>query len=86
MELLYLRAFLVAVLIVTLLLIGGNFNHNSALAVKQPYDAITLKDPKLKLKVVMKGLKNPTDMAFLNPNDMLVLQDNKWNDASKTPA
>jgi glucose/arabinose dehydrogenase len=73
-ELLYLRAFLVAVLIVTLLLIGGNFNHNSALAVKQPYDAITLKDPKLKLKVVMKGLKNPTDMAFLNPNDMLVLQ------------
>ena len=36
----------------------------------------TLKDPNLKVEVVFKGLKWPTSMAFLGPNDILVLEKN----------
>jgi aldose sugar dehydrogenase len=37
----------------------------------------TLKDPNLKVEVVFKGLKWPTSMAFLGPNDILVLEKNE---------
>jgi len=33
-----------------------------------------LKDPKLKLEIVAKGLKSPTSLAFLAKDDMLVLE------------
>ena len=36
----------------------------------------TIKDPNLKVEVVFKGLKFPTSMAFLGPNDILVLEKN----------
>ena len=36
----------------------------------------TFKDPKLKAEVVFTGLDHPTSMAFLGPNDILVLQKN----------
>jgi glucose/arabinose dehydrogenase len=37
----------------------------------------TLIDPNLKIEVVFKGLQLPTSMAFLGPNDILVLEKNK---------
>jgi glucose/arabinose dehydrogenase len=36
----------------------------------------TINDPKLKAEVVFTGLRLPTSMAFLGPNDILVLQKN----------
>src|SRR5918911_2428610 len=33
-----------------------------------------LKDPNLKVEVVSQGLRSPTSMAFLGPNDILVLE------------
>jgi glucose/arabinose dehydrogenase len=36
-------------------------------------------NPQLKVELVTKGLKNPTSMAFLGPNDVLVLEKNKGN-------
>jgi glucose/arabinose dehydrogenase len=35
-----------------------------------------INDPSLKAELVVKGLKNPTSMAFLAPNDILVLEKN----------
>src|SRR5919197_4499260 len=32
------------------------------------------KDPNLKVELVAQGLKSPTSMAFLGPNDILVLE------------
>lgn len=46
-------------------------NHNSSTAIVAP--SIT-KDPNLKAEVVFQGLHNPTSMAFLGPNDILVLE------------
>jgi glucose/arabinose dehydrogenase len=37
----------------------------------------TLSDPSLKIETVFTGLKFPTSMAFLGPNDILVLQKNQ---------
>ena len=42
---------------------------NSVLA--QP---LILKDPNLKVEVVAQGLRSPTSMAFLGPNDILVME------------
>ena len=38
-----------------------------------------INDPNLKAEVVFKGLKIPTSMAFLGPNDILVLEKNSGN-------
>jgi glucose/arabinose dehydrogenase len=32
------------------------------------------KDPNLKLELLAQGLKSPTSMAFLGPNDILVVE------------
>ena len=37
----------------------------------------TVNDPNLAVDVVAKGLQIPTSMAFLGPNDILVLEKNK---------
>jgi glucose/arabinose dehydrogenase len=43
-----------------------------------PLDVPTIvNDPKLKIEVVTSGLERPTSMAFLGPNDILVLEKNK---------
>jgi len=73
-ELSPLRLCLLAVFIMTLILIGYSFHHSSALTVKQSNEGISLKDPNLQVKIVVTGLKKPTSMAFLGPNDILVLQ------------
>ena len=39
----------------------------------------TINDPNLKAEVVFKGLKIPTSMAFLGPNNILVLEKNSGN-------
>ena len=39
-------------------------------------NAPIIKDPNLNVEVVFKGLKFPTSMAFLGPNDILVLEKN----------
>jgi glucose/arabinose dehydrogenase len=36
----------------------------------------TVGDPNLKVELVVGGLKSPTSMAFLGPNDILVLEKN----------
>lgn len=37
----------------------------------------TFSDPNIKSEVVFEGLDNPTSMAFLGPDDILVLQKNE---------
>jgi glucose/arabinose dehydrogenase len=65
--------FLLGILVGTLIT-GYYFHHATAQPVKQSYKGIILSDPKLEFEVVFKGLKNPTSMAFLGQNDILVLQ------------
>jgi aldose sugar dehydrogenase len=60
---------LLALLLVITISIGITNKFNIALA--QPTIA---KDPNLKLELVAQGLKLPTSMAFLAPNDILVLE------------
>jgi aldose sugar dehydrogenase len=42
----------------------------------KPADAPSIKDPDLKVITVVEGLKRPTSMAFLGPDDFLVLEKN----------
>jgi len=60
--------FLFGISVLTIGLFG--FMHVSALTTP------TVNDPNLKAEVVFKGLKFPTSMAFLGPNDILVLEKN----------
>jgi aldose sugar dehydrogenase len=45
----------------------------------QNLDGITLSDPNLKLELVTSGLDFPTTMAFLGPDDFLILEKNTGN-------
>jgi glucose/arabinose dehydrogenase len=49
-------------------------NQNYPLAAEN----ITLYDPNLKLELVASGLDFPTTMAFLGPDDFLILEKNYW--------
>ena len=60
---------LLALLLVITISIGITNKFNIALA--QP---TIVKDPNLKLELVAQGLKLPTSMTFLGPNDILVLE------------
>src|SRR5918912_1585141 len=60
---------LLALLLVITISMGITNKFNIALA--QPTIA---KDPNLKVELVASGLKLPTSMAFLGPNDILVLE------------
>jgi aldose sugar dehydrogenase len=72
-----LSLFLLSNLIATIVLIGYDYHHATALSVKEhSYKSVIIKDHDLKAEVVFKGLKFPTSMAFLGPNDILVLQEN----------
>jgi aldose sugar dehydrogenase len=72
-----LSLFLLSNLIATIVLVGYDYHHATALSVKEhSYKSVIIKDPDLKDEVVFKGLKFPTSMAFLGPNDILVLQEN----------
>lgn len=48
---------------------GSNFSHGS--------DVPIIKDSKLKAELLFRGLEFPTTMAFLGPNDILVLEKSK---------
>ena len=64
---LHYRYFLIFYFICILVLVSYN---NSVFA------APTIKDSNLKVSTVATGLSNPTSMAFLGPNDILVLEKN----------
>src|SRR5919202_6284101 len=61
--------FVLALVLVIAMSIGVTNKFNLALA--QPTIA---KDPNLKVELVTQGLRSPTSMAFLGPNDILVLE------------
>ncbi|HZA71163.1 MAG TPA: PQQ-dependent sugar dehydrogenase, partial [Nitrososphaeraceae archaeon] len=76
--------FFAILLLTTLMIISSSsssskyLNHASAQKAKdvegqQPI----INDPNLKTEVVVNGLELPTGMAFLGPNDILVLEKNK---------
>jgi glucose/arabinose dehydrogenase len=59
---------------------GGYYSQNAYAAYTKAVPIAggpTLIDPNLKVEVVFKGLEVPTSMAFLGPNDILVLEKNK---------
>jgi aldose sugar dehydrogenase len=58
-----------ALVLVITISIGIMHSFNPVLA--QP---AIVKDPNLKVELVAQGLKSPTSMAFLGPNDILVLE------------
>ncbi len=78
----------VGVLAITFCLLINNlllptlfYDHISAAYIKAVPTAggPTFSDPNLKAQIVFKGLHNPTSMAFLGPNDILVLEKNTGN-------
>jgi glucose/arabinose dehydrogenase len=68
-------------LINNLLLPDLLYDHMSAAYIKAVPAAggPTLSDPNLKAQIIFKGLHNPTSMALLGPNDILVLEKNTGN-------
>jgi glucose/arabinose dehydrogenase len=63
-----------------LLIPASSFYANAAYTKAVPAAAgPAINDPNLKAQVVFKGLKIPTSMAFLGPNDILVLEKNSGN-------
>jgi aldose sugar dehydrogenase len=65
--------FLSLILILFLGLISGNVGTN---AFAQEDNAPVLKDTALELELVSSSLKDPTSMAFIGPNDILVTEKN----------
>src|ERR687883_308718 len=61
--------FVLALVLIITISIGAINKFNVALA--QPTIA---KDPNLKVELVTQGLRSPTSMAFLGPNDILVME------------
>src|ERR1051326_27979 len=62
--------------VLLMLIVGAVYNYypsEFALAkIARSRGAINIDDPNLKYEVVAGGLKSPTTMAFLGPNDILV--------------
>jgi len=54
----------------------ASFGQSSEDKQEKPIDIPTIKDPDLKAITVVQGLKRPTSMAFLGPDDFLVLEKN----------
>jgi len=71
---------LFAVLVIVLLLTEYNYQFFFAPAsgarIPKSRGGLTINDPNLKAEVVAEGLRFPTTMAFLGPNDILVLERN----------
>jgi aldose sugar dehydrogenase len=68
------KPILFAVLLI--LIVCALYNHyppgTAAAKIARSRGAINIDDPNLKYEVVASGLKSPTTMAFLGPNDILV--------------
>ena len=77
--------FFVTILIITssfsvMLIPHAYFYANAAYTKAVPAaSGPTINDPNLKAELVFKGLKIPTSMAFLGPNNILVLEKNSGN-------
>ena len=69
--------FLAAILVFSVILPHGNFAYAAYLRATPSAGGPTVKDPNLKVEKVFEGLQNPSSMAFLGPNDILVLEKNK---------
>jgi glucose/arabinose dehydrogenase len=84
------RSFIIIILVLSsiILIPSSTFDINRSTAYAAYTRAIlgaggpTVNDPNLKVEVVAKGLEIPTSMAFLGPNDILVLEKNT-GDVSK---
>jgi aldose sugar dehydrogenase len=81
LQMIYPEIFLFTILVLTFA--PARYYNNFSYAVTdarttiiQPSEGPTINDPNLKVEVVFKGLKFPTSMAFLGPNDILVLEKN----------
>src|SRR5829696_8671419 len=76
---LYVTKVVMPILLVTILLLNGGNNYNyffepaNARLARYEGDPI-LRDTDLKVEVFAEGLEKPTSMAFLGPNDILVLE------------
>jgi aldose sugar dehydrogenase len=69
------KSILFAVLLI--LIVGAVYNYHyppepAVAKIARSRGAINIHDPNLKYEVVASGLKSPTTMAFLGPNDILV--------------
>jgi aldose sugar dehydrogenase len=69
--------FLAAILVFSVILPHGNFAYAAYLRAAPSAGGPTVKDPNLKVEKVFEGLQNPSSMASLGPNDILVLEKNK---------
>jgi aldose sugar dehydrogenase len=77
---LFIIIIIIAFLYSTILLPPTYFYANAAYTKAVPAAAgPTINDPNLKAEVIFKGLKIPASMAFLGPNDILVLKKNSGN-------
>jgi aldose sugar dehydrogenase len=77
---LFIIIIIIAFLYSTILLPPTYFYANAAYTKAVPAaTGPTINDPSLKAEVIFKGLKIPTSMAFLGPNDILVLEKNSGN-------
>ena len=81
-----LLAVIIVILAISLTSIVYPFYHHSSPSPFSAYAAyripksaapVIVDDPSLKVETVFKGLVKPTSMAFLGPNDILVLEKNK---------
>jgi aldose sugar dehydrogenase len=72
------HSFLFMTLVWLVVLIGLNNYYFVGATQSQQYELLPTinNDPNLKTELVFKGLKFPTSMAFLGPNDILVLEEN----------
>jgi glucose/arabinose dehydrogenase len=75
------RAVLVVSLAISMIFFIDNFSDIYAQHNQQPLskENITLFDPSLKIELVTSGLDFPTTMAFLGPDDFLILEKNTGN-------
>jgi aldose sugar dehydrogenase len=65
------------ILIMAFIPIGYYYNFAEAKVVaSKSIKSPIIADPNLKVELVARGLKSPTSMAFLGPNDILVLEKN----------
>src|ERR671930_1462623 len=70
-------SFLMTILIMAFIPIGYYYNFAEAKVVaSKSIKSPIIADPNLKVELVVRGLKSPTSMAFLGPNDILVLEKN----------
>src|ERR687888_2091131 len=71
------RSLLMTILIMAFIPIGYYYNFAEAKVVaSKSIKSPIINDPNLKVELVARGLKFPTTMAFLGPNDILVLEKN----------